>query len=122
MLFSGSDVEMCCLEVQVVSYDFKKFRFANLHRAALHFPASRFSFKGTPSAPTSVLAAQEAERHVQDSFQRDPYGCEGSLQEKRLKRDPFLRTIPYPAGCPEISGLFSYCGTDLYSKRLPWDE
>ncbi|CAM6118139.1 unnamed protein product [Calypogeia fissa] len=110
------------LNITVVSYDFKKFRFANLHRAALHFPASRFTFKGTPSAPASILAAEKAELLVQDSFERDPYGCEGPLREKRVKRDPFLRTIPYPVGCPEISGLFSYCGTELYSKRLPWDE
>lgn len=110
------------LNITVVSYDFKEFRFSNLHRTALHFPASRFSFRGTPSTPTSMLAYLQGELLVQDSFQRDPYGCEGALHEKRLKRDPFLRTIPYPDGCPEMSGLFSYCGTEPYSKKLPWDD
>ncbi|KAG6557371.1 hypothetical protein Mapa_001301 [Marchantia paleacea] len=108
------------INITVVSYDFKEYRFANLHRSALHFPASRFFFKGTPSAPSSTLAAQQGELRVQGSFERDPYGCEGSLRMKRLTRDPFLRTVPYPAGCPELKGLFSYCGTQLYSRRLPW--
>lgn len=107
-------------ELQVVSYDFKEYRFANLHRSALQFPASRFFFKGTPSAPSSILAAQQGELRVQGNFERDPYGCEGSLRMKRLTRDPFLRTVPYPAGCPELKGLFSYCGTQPYSRRLPW--
>jgi hypothetical protein len=108
--------------MQVVSYDYKKFRFLNLHRAALRFPASQFSYRGSSSAPSSILDAQNAELLVEESFQRDPYGCEGDLHEKRVKRDPFMRTVPYPVGCPEISGLFSYCGMEFYSKRLPWDE
>ncbi|BBN05443.1 hypothetical protein MPTK1_3g13130 [Marchantia polymorpha subsp. ruderalis] len=108
------------INITVVSYDFKEYRFANLHRSALQFPASRFFFKGTPSAPSSILAAQQGELRVQGNFERDPYGCEGSLRMKRLTRDPFLRTVPYPAGCPELKGLFSYCGTQPYSRRLPW--
>ncbi|GJN02881.1 hypothetical protein PR202_ga20271 [Eleusine coracana subsp. coracana] len=40
----------------------------------------------------------------------------------RLKRDPFHRTIPYPEGCPELKGLFSYCGPVPYSGHLPWAQ
>ncbi|KAL3685641.1 hypothetical protein R1sor_003663 [Riccia sorocarpa] len=108
------------VNITVVSYDFKEERFTDLHRSALRFPRSRFFFVGTPTAPEAVLAAQQGELRVQTSFQRDPYGCEGSLLRKRFARDPFLRTIPYPAGCPELKGLFSYCGTHVYSGRLPW--
>ncbi|KAL2635000.1 hypothetical protein R1flu_006479 [Riccia fluitans] len=110
------------LNITVVSYDFKEERFADLHRSALRFPRSRFFFVGTPAAPDAVLAAQQGELRVQTSFQRDPYGCDGSLRRKRLARDPFLRTMPYPGGCPELKGLFSYCGAHIYSRRLPWDN
>lgn len=34
--------------ITVVSYDFKKERFLELHRAAVQFPPERFFFEGTP--------------------------------------------------------------------------
>lgn len=110
------------LNITVVSYDFKEFRFANLHRLALRFPASHFFYKGTPTSPSSAAAASKGEASVQMQFQQDPYGCAGSLRMKRFARDPFVRVIPYPVGCPELKGLFSYCGTGLFSGKLPWDN
>lgn len=107
---------------QVVSYDFKKQRFSDMHRRALRFPASQFSFVGVPTSPTSQVAAIQGELKVQEMFQKDPYGCRGDLRSKRMYRDPFLRTVPYPVGCPEIRGLFGYCGSDAYSANLPWDH
>ncbi|KAI5075639.1 hypothetical protein GOP47_0009715 [Adiantum capillus-veneris] len=107
--------------ITVVSYDFKENRFANLHRLALKFPASRFFYKGTPASPTAAAAAAKGEASVQVQFQEDPYGCVGSLHTKRAARDPFVRTIPYPAGCPELSELFSYCGTSIFPGSLPWE-
>ncbi len=106
---------------QVVSYDFKESRFSELHRIALRFPASQFSFVGIPTTPTSQEAAVAGEVKVQKMFQEDPYGCTGSLRTKRIARDPFIRSIPYPSGCPEIRGLFSWCRTEFYGGRLPWD-
>ncbi|KAJ7549129.1 hypothetical protein O6H91_07G041400 [Diphasiastrum complanatum] len=108
--------------ITVVSYSFKEHRFSQLHRAAIRFPASRFMYVGTPPSVLAAASAAEGELRVQEQFQNDPYGCTGSLQQKRWKRDPFLRTIPYPAGCPEIADLFSYCGKDLYDKELPWNK
>ncbi|OEL35629.1 hypothetical protein BAE44_0003348 [Dichanthelium oligosanthes] len=106
----------------VVSYDFKEERFAQLHRTALGFPEGRFFFSGTPATPTAREAAQKGEAAVRAQFLEDPYGCLGSLHEKRLKRDPFHRTIPYPDGCPELKSLFSYCGPVPFSGHLPWIE
>lgn len=107
--------------ITVVSYDFKEERFAHLHRSAIRFPKERFSYAGTPASATSKAAAIKGEAMVRAQFQMDPYGCLGSLRRKKLGRDPFHRTIPYPNGCPEIQGLFRYCGAAAYSGTLPWD-
>lgn len=108
--------------ITVVSYDFKEKRFAQLHRSALRFPTIRFFYVGTPASPSSAAAALKGEALVREQFQKDPYGCSGSLHRKKLGRDPFHRSIPYPNGCPELRGLFRYCGRTLYSDRLPWDN
>ncbi|WVY89842.1 hypothetical protein V8G54_035356 [Vigna mungo] len=106
----------------VVSYDFKEKRFAHLHRSAIGFPESRFFYAGTPATSNSKAAALRGEELVRTQFQKDPYGCQGSLYHKKLKRDPFHRSIPYPNGCPEIEGLFKYCGPNPYSDALPWTQ
>jgi len=108
--------------ITVVSYDFKEERFAQLHRTALGFPEGRFFFSGTPATPAAREAALKGEAAVRAQFLEDPYGCLGSLHVKRLKRDPFHRTIPYPEGCPELKSLFSYCGAVPFPGQLPWAE
>lgn len=105
-----------------MSYDFKEERFAHLHRMAIGFPENRFLFLGTPATPTAKDGAVKGEASVRSQFEQDPYGCLGSLHQKRLKRDPFHRTVPYPNGCPELKGLFSYCGPVPYPGSLPWTE
>ncbi|XP_057442840.1 uncharacterized protein C57A10.07 isoform X2 [Lotus japonicus] len=106
--------------ITVVSYDFKEERFAHLHRSAMGFPESRFFYAGTPATSNAKAAALKGEELVRTQFLRDPYGCRGSLYHKKLKRDPFHRSIPYPNGCPEIAALFRYCGPTTYTGALPW--
>ncbi|XP_078447282.1 uncharacterized protein C57A10.07 [Wolffia australiana] len=108
--------------ITVVSYDFKKERFSRLHRAAIGFPEKSFSFVGTPDAPQAREASAKGEVTVRAQFQHDPFGCSGPLRSKRLRRDPFHRSIPYPASCPELSGLFAYCGSVPYPGSLPWSH
>ncbi|XP_050365215.1 uncharacterized protein C57A10.07 isoform X2 [Argentina anserina] len=91
--------------ITVVSYDFKEERFAHLHRSAIGFPESRFFYADTPAISTAKEAAQNGEAMVRAQFREDPYGCRGSLRHKKLGRDPFHRSIPYPNGCPEIEGI-----------------
>ncbi|KAK6246366.1 hypothetical protein SCA6_009456 [Theobroma cacao] len=106
--------------ITVVSYDFKEERFAHLHRSAIGFPESRFLYTGTPASTSSKEAALKGEALVRIQFQQDPYGCIGPLKRKKVGRDPFHRSIPYPNGCPEIEGLFRYCGAAPYPGSLPW--
>uniref|UniRef100_A0A1D1XDB8 Uncharacterized protein C57A10.07 n=1 Tax=Anthurium amnicola TaxID=1678845 RepID=A0A1D1XDB8_9ARAE len=106
--------------ITVISYDFKEERFAHLHRLALGFPETRFLYIGTPASPASKEAAMKGEAAVRAQFLEDPYGCLGSLHRKRLVRDPFHRSIPYPSGCPELKELFRYCGPAPYPGTLPW--
>ncbi|CAA6674992.1 unnamed protein product [Spirodela intermedia] len=87
---------------------------------AIGFPRQRFSFVGTPAAPAAREAATKGEAAVRAQFQEDPFGCSGALRRKRLRRDPFHRSVPYPAGCPELRGLFDYCGPAPYPGPLPW--
>ncbi|RWR90177.1 Rossmann-like protein alpha/beta/alpha sandwich [Cinnamomum micranthum f. kanehirae] len=108
--------------VTVVSYDFKEERFAHLHRLAIGFPEARFFYFGTPASSTSKEAAMKGESAVRAQFHEDPYGCVGSLHRKKLTRDPFHRSIPYPNGCPELKGMFSYCGVVPYPGKLPWTQ
>ncbi|KAJ0615243.1 hypothetical protein HanIR_Chr02g0071881 [Helianthus annuus] len=106
--------------ITVVGYDFKKERFVNLHRSAIRFPELRFFYLGTPAATSSREAASKGEALVRTQFEHDPYACLGSLRRKKIGRDPFHRSIPYPNGCPEIEGLFRYCRASLYTGSLPW--
>ncbi|TVU00303.1 hypothetical protein EJB05_54291, partial [Eragrostis curvula] len=75
-------------------YDFKEEQFAQLHKSALGFPEERFFFSGTQATPMVKEAALIGKAVVRSQFLKDPYGCLGSLHVKRLKRDPFHRTIP----------------------------
>ncbi|KAL3634809.1 hypothetical protein CASFOL_021863 [Castilleja foliolosa] len=106
--------------ITVVGYDFKEERFVHLHRSAIRFPEERFFYSGTPSSQNSKEAALKGEALVRTQFQEDPFGCSGLLSRKKLGRDPFHRSIPYPNGCPEIKSLFRYCGTIPYQGFVPW--
>lgn len=111
--------------VTVISFGFKKRRFADLHRSALRFPASRFSFVGIQPPPGSRFDLARAEKgELQNSlqlFESDPYGCHSQvLMEKRRARNPFQRTAPYLLSCPEIKDLLEWCGPGIFRGTLPW--
>ena len=47
--------------ITVVGYEMKRRRFIDLHRAALHWPASRFNYIGIDAEGEEALKAKEGE-------------------------------------------------------------
>lgn len=115
-------------KISVVSFEFKRARFENLHRRALRFPREDFAFTGIdpPPAPGGMRGSYAARERASTvgPFSRDPYGCrERVLRDKRVLRNAAsLMFHPYPGGCEEIAPLFTYCGRTVFSGSLPWDK
>jgi len=108
--------------ITIVSFDFKRTRFVELHRAALRFPSERFFYKGIDPVDTKARfnALKGEQENALLHFEKDPYGCRSPLREKREERNPFMMSHPYPKGCPELERVFSYCGTSIFQSQLPW--
>lgn len=110
-------------KITVVSFEFKRLRFEVVHRGALRYPQGRFQFDGTDTDGVSVDAKQGEMKNSLGPFAKDPHGCNTEvLRGKKIARNPYLRFAPYPQGCPEISKLFSHCGTKVFEGGLPWDN
>ncbi|GAX80190.1 hypothetical protein CEUSTIGMA_g7628.t1 [Chlamydomonas eustigma] len=105
--------------ITVISYTLKQDRFSSLHREAVQFPSEHFSFIGTPIPPLAK-GALEGEARTVAAFRKDPYGCNGELQQKRLRRDPFAVGPIHPSRCPDMKSLLGYCAPTLFTGVLPW--
>lgn len=109
-------------KIKVVSFEFKRVRFVDVHRRAVRFPANSFEFFGIDPEGARKLTAGEMSQAM-GPFANDPYGCYTSvLSRKKEIRNPYLRYHPYPQGCPELASLFQYCGRGVYGGPLPWDK
>jgi len=111
--------------ITVVGFSFKMQRFASMHREAIRFPIDDFRYVGIePPRHFDLAKAQLGEK--QNSvrpFQEDPYGCSSALlRDKRLARNPFKRTNPYPLSCPELRDLLEWCKPGLFPRALPWNN
>ena len=112
-------------KITVVSFDFKRLRFQQLHAAALRFPNLDYApmnpFDTNANSRFDAVAAATGESATVHQFESDPYGCSSALlKNKRTQRDPFKRTVPYGPHCPAMQPLLTYCGPDLYPDTLPW--
>jgi hypothetical protein len=111
-------------KITVVGFDFKAQRYTNLHRKAIGYPEGNFTYIGVKSpAQFNQGNAERGEVEAYREFQSDMYGCKDpALKEKRGKRNPFKRTVPYSLACPEMEDLFQWCGPGLYDvSTLPWN-
>ncbi|XVE95653.1 hypothetical protein REPUB_Repub02eG0117100 [Reevesia pubescens] len=96
-------------------------RKSGLH-TCIALPLAFQSHDSSTQAPQLHQLQKKQLWKVRTQFQQDRYGCIGSLERKKLGRDPFHQSIPYTNGCPEIEGLFRYCATAPYRGSLPWAE
>lgn len=70
-------------------------------------------------------------------YERDLYGCHGTLIAKRRRRNVYFRAHPYHISAPEIAPLLEWCPgpaspdavvdtsgiyTQIYGGALPWDS
>ena len=110
-------------KISVVGFDFKSNRYSSLHRSAIGFPASNFTYVGVRSPQEfDQQRAVQGELTAYKSFEKDMYGCnDPALNDKRQKRNPFRRTVPYSLACPEMSELLKWCGPGAINvDALPW--
>ena len=104
--------------MSVVSWGFKATRFG-LHREALRWPASRFTFVGI-GEPADLEGARAGESQTIEAFRRDPYGTGADLGGKRAQRNPFECHPPYEVSCPEAAALLRHRGPERFEGPVPW--
>ncbi|EPY50931.1 hypothetical protein SPOG_00534 [Schizosaccharomyces cryophilus OY26] len=112
-------------KITVVSFEFKRERFLNLHREAIRFPSQHFYFVGIDPEGGVPQASYDAEKNnALLPFTEDPYACVHSLLvRKRRERNPYRRQHSYLITCPELIPLIEYCpskSSKYYSGKLPW--
>ncbi|EPX74809.1 uncharacterized protein SOCG_02291 [Schizosaccharomyces octosporus yFS286] len=112
-------------KITVVSFEFKRERFLNLHREAIRFPSDQFDFVGIDPEGGVPQASYEAEKkNALLPFTEDPYACENALLVgKRKERNPYRRQHSYLITCPELIPLIQYCpsrNSKYYTGHLPW--
>ena len=107
--------------ITVAGWGFKAARFADLHRAAIRFPADRFRYVSV-NDPADLDAAARHEAANRAQFAADPYGVSGALAAKKRERDPLRRRHGYSVSCPELLPLLRHRGPDIFAGPLPWDE
>ena len=105
--------------VTFVSWEFKRERF-DLHRQAIHWPLSRFTYVG-PNNPPAIDQAIEAETRNRAAYVADPYFSSPAFRAKRDARNPFRRTAGYLQVCPELTALVMHEGPVFYEGPLPWN-
>ena len=117
--------------ITLVSHDFKKRRFIELHCPAIRWPVERFTFIGI-DPPEDVVPRLDLdigeENKGYGSFKRDPYGAHTFLKDKREARGwttgQLLKVchsgIPMDAK-PLLIWKGGKTGIEMFYKPLPWD-
>ncbi len=87
--------------VTVVSWEFKRARFADLHREAIGWPAEKFHYIGANN-PDAIEQALEAEARAKEKYLADPFSMGEEFRLKKEQRNPFRRQNGYWLSCPEM--------------------
>lgn len=121
-------------KVTFVSYAFKERRFVELHRAAIHYPADRFTFVGIDPVFINDEERIQTETGERENavvlWKKDPYACDVStvLRAKRVERNLGRRFWSYTLSAgPTVARLLRWCdaggkfGND-FDGVLPWEQ
>ena len=84
--------------IYIVGFGFKMKRFVDLHRQAIEYPVSRFTYISADDVQINDTAYSE--------FENDIFGCSPNLQAKRTNRNPFKHKPGYQITCPNLNSLF----------------
>ena len=87
--------------VTIVSWEFKRQRFEDLHREAIGWPRERFRYIGA-NDPENISQALAAETVARAKYLADPYSCGPEFTAKKNERNPFRRQHGYTISCPEM--------------------
>ncbi|GAA97517.1 uncharacterized protein L969DRAFT_119958 [Mixia osmundae IAM 14324] len=111
--------------ITVVGYGAKQKRFSDVHRVAMRWPQSAWTYIPIDD-DKETGALYEGERlHGLLPYQNDIYGCHTELLAKRKKRNPYRRFHPYHVSNPELDKLMEWCPDDptqIYTGSLPWSQ
>ena len=111
--------------ITAISWSYKKTRFEKLHRRALDYPKSQFTFLGIDGSVNISDNAWRYEKMAIELFKQDLFGCYAKLKETRIFRNPYFRSLPYPHQCPHLAPLFNICadseGFEVLNLKLPWN-
>ena len=118
--------------ITLISHDFKKRRFIELHRRAIRWPIGKFTFVGI-DPPENVVSRLDLDIGEENkgfgSWKKDPYASQLFLQNKREARgwDPEqLDQVCHSAVPMSVKSLVYWNGgrtkSEWYTKPLPWDE
>lgn len=87
--------------VTMVSWEFKRERFQELHRAAIGWPGERFTYVGV-NDPDALDQALASEALAREKYRADPYSRGEEFRFKKAARNPFRRRHGYGRSCPEM--------------------
>lgn len=94
--------------VSLVSWEFKRTRFEDLHREAIAWPRERFRYVGA-NDPERIDQALDSEQRACAKYIADPYSLGEEFRAKKLDRNPFRRQHGYSVSCPE-----------MFTEDKPW--
>lgn len=110
--------------ISIIGFEFKRTRFEVLHLPSIRFKSFEYiGIDPTSVLPEQMISAQQGElQNSYQPFEKDLYGCHGSLKQKKLDRNPFRRRSPYRTTCPALQSLLDYCPSNniKFDGPLPW--
>jgi hypothetical protein len=112
-------------KITVVGFGMKRSRFTDIHRRALKFPDSAFTYIGIDDVGETGQSYLGEKEYGLKPYSEDIYGCKGFLLGKRRARNPHRRIHPYFTSNPLLRDLIEYCpmqGKVVFPGRLPWEE